>query len=156
MLRKRWLGEGPWRIWQNRTQGGVLDVYAIDKKVNIPGQVYNGPEFEGCFAPWNWAVFYLNDYLNVGFQNKTNVTLGVLNPVNGFDPKMATWHYPEKEGFFFFDHISAVGSKWKDARVFGPDAQPGEIDGQIKGSVSMFINWNRPTVKVQRTDVEIE
>ncbi|APY11626.1 hypothetical protein BWZ22_10395 [Seonamhaeicola sp. S2-3] len=156
VLRKRWLGEGPWRIWQNRTQGGVLDVYAVDKKVNIPGQVYNGPEFEGNFAPWNWVVFYLNNRLNLGFENKTDVTLGVLNPVNGFMPKYASWHYPEQEGFYFFDVISPVGSKWKPAKVFGPDAQPVHIDKQIKGSVSMFIDWNRMEEGIKRVDVEVE
>jgi len=154
--RKRWLGEGPWRIYNNRTQGGILDVYAIDKKINIPGQVYNGPEFEGYFAPWHWAVFYLTNNLNVGFENKTDVTLGVLNPVNGNDPKKATWHYPKQEGFFFFDEISAVGSKWKPAKVFGPDAQPILIEKQIKGTVSMFINWNKPSLKAERTKLEIE
>ena len=154
--RKRWLGEGPWRIYQNRPEGGLLDVYAIDKKINKPGQIYNGPEFEGFFAPWNWAVFYLDNYLNVGFKNNTNVTLGVLNPVNGFNPKKATWHYPEQEGFFFFDVISAVGSKWKPAKVFGPDAQPVHVDKQITGSVSMFLNWNKNVKKLKRVNLEVE
>ena len=154
--RKRFLGEGPWRIYQNRPEGGILDVYAVDRKINLPGQVYNGPEFEGYFAPWNWAVFYLKNQLNVGFENKTDVTLGVLNPINGYDPKKATWHYPEKEGFFFFNIISAVGSKWKPAKVFGPDAQPVLIDEQITGSVSMFINWNKPDKQATRVHLEVE
>ncbi|MEN8835472.1 MAG: glycoside hydrolase family 2 TIM barrel-domain containing protein [Polaribacter sp.] len=154
--RKRWLGEGPWRVYQNRPEGGILDVYAIDKNVNKPGQIYNGPEFEGFFAPWNWAVFYLDKHVNVGFKNKTNVTLGVLKPINGFNPKKATWHYPEQEGFFFFDVISAVGSKWKSAKLFGPDAQPVLIDKQITGTVSMFVNWNKSDKKAKRVDVEVE
>ncbi|MGB3150784.1 MAG: glycoside hydrolase family 2 TIM barrel-domain containing protein, partial [Maribacter sp.] len=95
VLRKRWLGEGPGRIWKNRTEGGLLDVYAVDKQINIPGKVYNLPEFEGCFAPWNWAVFYLDNNLNVGFQNKSDVALGVLNPVNGSNFKFANWDYPK-------------------------------------------------------------
>ncbi|WP_158837349.1 glycoside hydrolase family 2 protein [Polaribacter sp. L3A8] len=156
VLRKRWLGEGPTRIWNNRTEGGILDVYAVEKQVNIPGQVYNSPEFEGCFAPWNWAVFYLKDNLNLAFKNSTNVTLGVLNPVNGKGAKKAAWQYPKEEGFFFFDYIDSVGSKWKAATEFGPDAQPHKINGQIKGAVSMYVNWNKPLVKAKRVDVEIE
>lgn len=156
VFRKRWLGEGPARIWKNRTQGGILDVYEVDKKKNIPGQVYNPPAFEGCFAPWNWVVFYIKNNLNLGFQNKTDVILGVLNPINGLNPKFACWSYPKTEGFYFFDCISAVGSKWKAPTEFGPDAQPTKIDSQIKGSVSMYINWNKPMVKAKRTDVEIE
>lgn len=156
VLRKRWMGEGPARIWKNRTQGGLLDVYAVEKQINIPGTVYNPPEFEGCFAPWNWAVFYLENHLNIGFRNQSDVTLGVLNPVNGYNPKFAAWHYPKQEGFYFFDCISSVGSKWKPAADFGPDAQPTMMDQQIKGRVSMLINWNKPDRKAKRVDMEIE
>lgn len=156
VYRKRWLGEGPARIWKNRTQGGVLDLYTVNKEVNIPGKVYNPDEFEGCFAPWNWAVFYLKNHLNIGFQNHSDVILGVLNPVNGAGPKKAVWHYPAQEGFFFFDCISSVGSKWKPAAEFGPDAQPSLIDRQMTGSLSLFINWNKPDQKAKRVDVEIE
>lgn len=154
--RKRWMGEGPARIWKNRTQGGLLDVFAVDKKVNIPGRVYNPPEFEGCFAPWNWAVFYLNNNVSLAFQNKSDAVLGVLNPVNGAGPKFAAWSYPKQEGFFFFDCISPVGSKWKSSDEFGPDAQPTVIENQIKGTVAMFINWNDPGPKARRVDLEIE
>lgn len=101
-------------------------------------------------------MFYLDKHVNLGFKNNTDVTLGVLNPVNGFNPKKATWHYPENEGFFFFDVISAVGSKWKPAKVFGPDAQPVLIDNQITGTVSMFVNWNKTEKKLKRVNVEIE
>ena len=82
--------------------------------------------------------------------------LGVLNPINGHDPKFASWSYPTKEGLFFFDYISAVGSKWKAPTEFGPDGQPNQIDKQVKGSVSMFINWNKPTVSAKRVNVEVE
>ncbi|MGQ1783623.1 glycoside hydrolase family 2 TIM barrel-domain containing protein [Saccharicrinis sp. GN24d3] len=156
VLRKRFLGQGPERIWSNRKEGGVLDVYSVEKRVNIPGQVYNAPAFEGCFAPWNWAVFYLDNHLNLGFKNQSDVILGVLNPTNAKDPKQAQWTYPTREGFFFFDYISAVGSKWKKPTEFGPDAQPHMINQQVKGSVSMFINWNKPTVKAKRVDMELE
>lgn len=156
VLRKRFLGEGPERIWNNRTEGGILDVYAVEKQVNIPGSVYNTPAFEGCFAPWDWAVFYLDNHLNIGFKNQTEVTLGVLNPTNAKDPKRATWHYPKTEGFFFFDYIASVGSKWKVAAEFGPDAQPHLIDKQVTCVVSMFINWNKPIVKAKRVDMEVE
>ncbi|GGZ25208.1 beta-galactosidase [Echinicola pacifica] len=156
VLRKRWLGEGPARIWKNRSQGGLWDVYALEKQVNVPGLIYNSIEFEGFFAPWNWAVFYLENNVNLGFLNNSDLTLGVLNPVNGPNHKFANGYYPKREGFFFFDFISPVGSKWKAASEFGPDAQPSWIKGQIKGSVSLFINWNRASEKAKRVDVEIE
>lgn len=52
--------------------------------------------------------------------------------------------------------ISAVGSKWKPAKVFGPDAQPVLVDKQITGTVSMFVNWNKSGKKAKRVDLEVE
>ncbi len=153
---KRWLGEGPARIWKNRTQGGLYDVYAVDQQINIPGEVYNQPEFEGCFAPWKWAVFYMEDHVSIGFQNNSDVILGVLNPVNGYNAKSATWAYPKKEGIYFFNAISAVGSKWKKPTEFGPDAQPTPIDAPLSGSVSLFINWNTAENDNQTFKITIE
>jgi hypothetical protein len=153
---KRWLGEGPTRIWKNRTEGGLYDVHAVDKLVNIPGEVYNQPEFEGCFAPWKWAVFYMEDNVSIGFQNHSNVVLGVLNPVNGFNPQMATWKYPEQEGFYFFNAIPAVGSKWKKPTEFGPDAQPEQIKESQPGSISFFINWNNEKSDYKTFKISIE
>lgn len=86
---KRWLGEGPARIWKNRVEGGIYDVHAVDKLINIPGEVYNQPEFEGCFEPWKWAVFHMEDNLSIGFKNNSDIILGVLNPVNGKNARMA-------------------------------------------------------------------
>ncbi|WP_298878693.1 glycoside hydrolase family 2 TIM barrel-domain containing protein [uncultured Polaribacter sp.] len=139
---KRWLGEGPTRIWKNRVEGGIYDVHAVEKKINIPGKVYNQPEFEGCFAPWQWAVFHMEDNLSIGFQNNSDLILGVLNPINGENARMASWKYPKKEGFYFFNVIPAVGSKWKKPTEFGPDAHPSLINKSLSGSVSFFVNWN--------------
>lgn len=153
---KRWLGEGPARIWKNRTEGGTWDVFFADKKVNVPGKIYNPPAFEGCFAPWKWAVFYLENNVSIGFKNNSDLILGVLNPVNGFNPKFAQWHYPKVEGFYFFNAISAVGSKWKSPTTFGPDGQPTLVNRSLSGSISLFINWNHPLSKTELIPISIE
>lgn len=153
---KRWLGEGPARIWKNRMEGGLYDVYGVDKLINIPGEVYNQPEFEGYFAPWKWAVFYLEDNVSIGFQNNSDVILGVLNPVNGENAKFASWKYPDKAGFYFFNTISAIGSKWKKPTEFGPDAQPTFIKEPQEGSVSLFINWNNVEKNSENFKISIE
>lgn len=154
---KRWLGEGPARIWKNRKEGGIYDVHAVDKLINIPGEVYNQPEFEGCFAPWKWAIFHMDDNVSIGFQNNSeDLVLGVLNPVNGFNAKFASWKYPRKEGFYFFNAIPAVGSKWKKPTEFGPDAQPTLINETLSGSVSLFINWNNVKSNEKQFKISIE
>ncbi|MUH37404.1 glycoside hydrolase family 2 protein [Zobellia amurskyensis] len=50
IISKKWLGEGPFRIYNNRTNGGLLDVWDIKNTVNTPGKIWDGPEFEGFFC----------------------------------------------------------------------------------------------------------
>ena len=140
---KRWLGEGPYRIWKNRTEGGILNVWESEKHLSIPGEIWNYPSFEGNFAPWYWAVFRFTNQLKFGLScADDNLILGVLNPTNGEDPKHAVWHYPEKEGIFLFNYISAVGAKWKPAHEFGPSSQPAAINGSRKGTVQFHLMKN--------------
>jgi hypothetical protein len=154
---KRWLGEGPSRIWKNRTEGGLLDVWDVNKQPNEPGIKWNYPEFEGYFAPWYWASFRLNDGHQVGLSTTNDdLILGVLNPVNGEDPKNAVWHYPAQEGLYLFHAISAVGAKWKLAEEFGPDSQPTEISETLTGSVRMLFDWNTMDTQTKKFKLEIE
>jgi hypothetical protein len=53
----RWLGRGPYRAWQNRTHGGVLDVWQKDYNDPLPGETFAYPEFKGYFRDWQWASF---------------------------------------------------------------------------------------------------
>lgn len=154
---KKWLGEGPYRIWKNRTEGGELNVWEVGKQKNVPGQLWNFPEFEGFFAPWYWANIYLDDNVKISMASQcSDLALGVLNPVNGNDPKYAKWKYPTEEGIYFFNHISPVGSKWKDPDEFGPSAQKSVIDEQCSGSILLNFTWNRKNIVFTKEKLEIE
>ena len=55
VLHKKWLGDGPYRVWKNRLPGATLDVWENDYNNTITGWsdwVY--PEFKGCFADVRW------------------------------------------------------------------------------------------------------
>mgnify|MGYP006290430553 CR=1 FL=1 len=154
---KRWLGEGPYRIWKNRTQGGALNVWEVEKRVNIPGEAWNMPAFEGFFAPWYWASVYLDHDVKISMASPhSHLTLGMLNPVNGDDPKRAKWEYPSEEGIYFFHHISPVGSKWKNPAKFGPSAQQSVIAEPCSGSILFNFSWNREQTASGKEKVEIE
>jgi hypothetical protein len=51
----RWLGEGPYRVWQNRLRGGWLGVHEIARNEIQPGETWNYPESQGYFAGLRWA-----------------------------------------------------------------------------------------------------
>ena len=157
ILRKRWLGEGPERIWKNRVEGGVLNVWDRSKQWNVPGKVYNPPSFEGCFAPWYWGVFHLAGGHTFGLSAVSDgLVLGVSNPRNGEDPKFATWQYPRQEGIYVFNYISPVGAKWRQAEEFGPSSQLNFIDGTCRGTINLYFDWNKADKGMQEFQVEIE
>jgi hypothetical protein len=55
MLKKTWLGDGPYRVWRNRLKGQTLGVWETAFNSTVTGYkdwVY--PEFAGCFANVRW------------------------------------------------------------------------------------------------------
>ncbi len=53
---KRWLGGGPYHVWQNRLKGAALDVWQNAYNDTVPGETWLYPEFKGFFSGWKWAV----------------------------------------------------------------------------------------------------
>ncbi len=52
----KWLGDGPYRVWRNRTKGNRFQVWENDYNdtaTGEPGYVY--PEFKGFFSNFYWA-----------------------------------------------------------------------------------------------------
>src|SRR5690606_34734644 len=58
---KRWLGRGPYRVYRNRLEGGVLNIHELAFNDPIPGQTYAYPEFKGYFREWAWLTLETTD-----------------------------------------------------------------------------------------------
>ncbi len=128
----RWLGEGPYRVWQNRRQGTWLGVHENARHVLQPGESFQYPEFEGCFAGVRWA--------------RLDTTAGPLTIVSG-DPQIylrvgtprishpnTTVDFPAGD-LSFLHAIPGMGSKFKTPEVSGPSAQPAKAAGTYRGSL---------------------
>lgn len=50
VISKRWLGAGPYRVWQNRIHGTQYDVWENDYNDPIPGETFTYPEFKDILA----------------------------------------------------------------------------------------------------------
>ena len=136
VVSKRWMGEGPYRIYNNRTKGTEINVWQIDKKLNVPGMVYNFPEFEGYFGNWYWAQLNLANYRTIGLATiDENLYLGLLKPNPGTDPKFADIHYPENSGVYFFNQIAPIGEKWTAPQSVLPSGELDTVGGEFKGTV---------------------
>ncbi len=134
---KRWLGDGPYRVWQNRLHGTVYDIWANDYNDPIPGESFTYPEFKGYFANVNW----MNLKTSEGEINITNETpnsyVGIYEPRDGRDKLLYTL---PKSGISILNVIPAVRNKVNSTDLNGPSAQPKWVDGVYKGRIVLGFN----------------
>lgn len=130
----RYLGQGPYRVWQNRLRGPALDVWSLPAANAVPGKCWSYPEFQGYRAGWRWAVLEtLDGPLSV--INGTNAGyLGVYRPMDGADPVITKLFVPETN-LAVLDVIPAIGTKFNPAEELGPQSQKAKLSGTQTGKV---------------------
>lgn len=132
VVSKRWLGEGPYRVWQNRLHGTQFDVWANDYNDPIPGETFTYPEFKGYFAGVQW----MNIRTQEGVISLTNQTpasyVGVYQPRDGRDRLLYT--LPES-GISVLNVIPPVRNKVNSTDLCGPSSQPQWVNGPQSGRI---------------------
>ncbi|WP_308991007.1 glycoside hydrolase family 2 TIM barrel-domain containing protein [Mariniflexile litorale] len=132
MQSKKWLGDGPYRVWQNRLKGTTLDIWENDYNDPIPGESFNYPEFKGYFNNWKWAEFTTAEG-KIHIENKeTNTYLGVYSPRDGRDALLYTI---PNTGIAVLDVIPPARNKVNTTDLIGPSSQPKWLNGLQKRTV---------------------
>jgi hypothetical protein len=137
--KKRWLGDGPFRVWKNRMIGVKLGVWENDYNNTITGYrdwIY--PEFKGCFTNVRWLQFETKEgAITVVPENIPFVQ--VLTPEQPPDNLVANTKVNlPKCGLGFLHAIPPIGTKFKPADQGGPQGQPNVGQGEYSGSVSFY------------------
>ena len=130
VLSKRWLGEGPYRVWQNRIHGTQYNIWENDYNDPIPGETFTYPEFKGYFGSVSWMSIRTKE----GTISLTNETpdsyIGVYQPRDGRDRLLYT--LPES-GISVLNVIPPVRNKVNSTDLCGPSSQPKWVDGPQTG-----------------------
>ena len=130
VLSKRWLGAGPYRVWQNRIHGTQYDIWENDYNDPIPGETFTSPEFKGYFGSVSWMSIRTKE----GTISLTNETpdsyIGVYQPRDGRDRLLYT--LPES-GISVLNVIPPVRNKVNSTDLCGPSSQPKWVDGSQTG-----------------------
>ena len=130
VLSKRWLGAGPYRVWQNRIHGTQYDIWENDYNDPIPGETFTYPEFKGYFGSVSWMSIRTKE----GTISLTNETpdsyIGVYQPRDGCDRLLYT--LPES-GISVLNVIPPVRNKVNSTDLCGPSSQPKWVDGPQTG-----------------------
>ncbi len=128
----RWLGEGPYRVWQNRTRGTWLGVHESVRHDQQPGEAWEYPEFEGCFADVRWARLGTSAGPLTISGVPAGAYLRVSTPRASHPQTMV--EFPSGD-LSVLHAIPAMGSKFKPAEVAGPSGQPARASGTYGGTV---------------------
>jgi hypothetical protein len=133
---KRWLGRGPFRVWQNRLHGGTLDVWQNEYNNTITG--YSGwkyPEFKGCFADVRWMHLQTGEGLITLVPGGNEVYVQVLTPEQPPDDLVGQTKFTLPDiGLGLLHAIPPVGTKFKPAGQGGPQGQLAVAEGEYAGS----------------------
>ena len=118
---KSWLGNGPYRVWQNRLQGPHYGYWYTPYNDPIPGESWEYPEFKGYFAQVDWMQLSTTEgKIDLWNRNSDNY-VGVYQPRDGRDQLLYT--LPES-GISILQVIPAVRNKVNTTDLNGPSAQP--------------------------------
>ena len=136
---KRWLGDGPYRVWKNRLAGVTLGVWQNDYNNTITGwRDWIYPEFKGCFAGVRWLQLDTTEgQITIVPENIPFVQ--VLTPE--FPPvKLAgqTFAPLPSCGLGFLDAIPPMGSKFNAPEVVSPSGERSVAHGEYPGAVSFY------------------
>lgn len=137
VVSKRWLGEGPYRVWQNRIQGTNFGIWENDYNDPIPGETFIYPEFKGYFNNWKWLSLKTTEgTINIGNVSGSKY-LGVYTPRDGRDALLYT--IPQS-GIAMLEVIPAVRNKVNSTDLVGPSSQAQWSEGLHRGSIRLNFN----------------
>jgi Glycosyl hydrolases family 2, TIM barrel domain/Glycosyl hydrolases family 2, sugar binding domain/Glycosyl hydrolases family 2/Beta-galactosidase, domain 4 len=134
MIRMKWVGRGPYRVWKNRTKGGWLDIWTNNYKDHTPGVTWDFPEFRGYYRDWHWVVFDTQEGKITLLNGTKAIFLGVYTPKNGPDPAHTRLDLPPA-GISLLHGIPAIGTKFTRAEKLGPQGHRNHASGKYKGTV---------------------
>jgi lysophospholipase L1-like esterase len=128
---KRWLGRGPYRVWQNRMEGGVLDVHRIAWNDSTPGETFEYPEFTGFFRDWRWLALHTSGG-QLTIENASGVPFFGLGRVR--DGVHGLLEFPDV-GLAFLNVIPAMRNKFHSTEQLGPQSQRRRLSGTQSGTL---------------------
>ncbi|WP_294555148.1 glycoside hydrolase family 2 TIM barrel-domain containing protein [uncultured Bacteroides sp.] len=132
VISKRWLGAGPYRVWQNRIHGTQYDIWENDYNDPIPGETFTYPEFKGYFGNVSWMNIRTKEG-TVSLTNETPDTyIGIYQPRDGRDRLLYT--LPES-GISILNVIPPVRNKVNSTDLCGPSSQPKWVNGPQTGRI---------------------
>lgn len=138
VVSKSWVGNGPYRVWQNRLQGPQYGYWSNSYNDPIPGESWDYPEFKGYFAGVDWMRLHTTEG-DITIGNDPHYYIGVYEPRDGRDHLL--YELPHT-GISILGVIPAVRNKVNCTDLNGPSAQPRWLSGN--GTIQFSLKFEKP------------
>ncbi|MHA4895852.1 glycoside hydrolase family 2 protein [Pedobacter sp. PWIIR3] len=133
----KWLGRGPYRVWQNRLRGQQFGVFHKDYNNTITGETWIYPEFKGYHSEINWVTIETKESPFTVYSENPNTYFQMLKPARekaALDNNNVEPPFPEGS-IGFLQNISAIGTKFQAAKQMGPQSQKVRLSTPITGTL---------------------
>ena len=135
MRSKRWLGLGPYPVWENRMEGPQMGIWENEYNEGAAGFHWEFPEFKGIFGDVSWMQLKLNTDKTLTIQPSTPIHIGISRPVPAPFPAREKPAYPESGGLFLFHDAPGIGDKMTVIQRYSPLSGYKPVVEPIKGRV---------------------
>ena len=136
---KRWLGQGPYRVYKNRLAGTELDTFEVAYNDPLPGASWKYPEFKGYFAGLYWLRLLTAQGTITIATPTENLFCRLYTPKLGTDEgsvESRRLAVPYPDGDISFLHaIPPIGNKFATPDKTGPQGQPTRTDGKYEATL---------------------
>jgi len=127
-----WMGQGPYRVWKNRTKGHNVGVWQKDYNNTVTGESFNEliyPEFKGYHGKLYWAKLETTESDFTIISETPNLYFQLFTPQVPKNNRPGTSApFPEGDLSFLYE-IPGIGTKFKKADALGPKSQKGVYRG---------------------------
>ena len=146
----RFLGQGPYSVYQNRLAGGTLDVWNRsynNTMVGDPddlksGEHFDYPIFKGFYSGVRWLQLNTSEgsiTARVDQRSDAPMYVQLLTPKIPPSNLVGQTGVPfPNAGIAFLHAIPAIGSKFGGPQASGPMGQPAIAKGEYHGHVSLY------------------
>jgi hypothetical protein len=147
----KWLGNGPYHVWENRLIGGTLNVWQNTYNDTITGYIgWAYPEFKGYYSDVRWMRIETTSGPILTTIDDPSLFVQVLRLRFPGDPKRGenqnprqmlagnAWTTFPEAGFSILHAIPPIGSKFIAASASGPASQTPVAEGDYHGAFRLF------------------
>jgi len=123
VIRVKWMGDGPYRVWKNRMKGNRLGIWEKEYNNTVNGEkefIY--PEFKGYHSRLYWAVIETNNQPLTVISADEDVYLRLFTPEAPKTPFNTDPPFPPGD-ISFLQAIPPIGTKSQTPENMGPSGQ---------------------------------